>query len=381
MRYPASLLIGLTISLLVCTNAPLRAVNTSEIDRVRNKAVLNGNDFEVIDNFVNQAVQELIETTDFTTIAKIRTAILANSRPSKDSAAAQYTEQFAESAGRHISAALQKADELTEPDHKVKLLANLLILIDELQDLRLVTLAQKYLNNENTVIRYWAVHAVTEPGVRKQLNSTKADVLQLARDITGQLSLLVGNSSSEPEILAMIAEFAADTDLPRGRDLLLKITDTRIKKYADWNVNYRLLDAKILKLLHKNIAATNLSSPDLGRRFAQLYSYTIQQYIENINGGNFLSPREKGQLASVLVEVEKSCVSKILETPQSIIKNAIERDDFNTLTTEHERLLGRQNKPGRIPTKLKFDYGVNPDGSKRIAPLKLPPRPKAKTDS
>ena len=112
------------------------------------------------------------------------------------------------------------------------------------------------------------------------------------------------------------------------------------------------------------------SNDQFGRRFGQLYSYAIQRYIANIKGGNFLSPVEKDQLATVLVETEKSFISKFSGIQQTTIKRAVETDDYVALWAEHNRLLGDESKAGELPEKLKFDYG-----DKRIYPLILPERP------
>ena len=345
------------------------AVNTREIDIVRNKPVLDSRDLQIIDNFVNEAVRELVKTRDFASIAQTRSIILARSS-SRKSAQAQYAEQFSESAHKYISSGFKQAEQLTPEDRRFKAILNLLILIDGLQDVRLADLSLRLLKDQMSVIRYWAVHSVTSPGFTKQLNSPGGANLQLARRIVEQLKGLVG--SSGPEILALVAEFAAEVGIPQGEDLLLQIADMRIKKYADWTVDYELLDAAVLRLLYKKISSDAVSKPAVARRFGQLYSYAIQRYVK---GRNFLNAAQKHQLASVLVETEKSCIGKLLTVPQSIIKRAVERDDYTRLLLEHSKLLGDETRAGRLALKLNFDYGKNPDGTGRTAPLALPEPP------
>ena len=50
----------------VVVNSSSVAVDTREVDRVRNKAVLDSTDFQIIDNFVAEAVRELVRTREFT---------------------------------------------------------------------------------------------------------------------------------------------------------------------------------------------------------------------------------------------------------------------------------------------------------------------------
>lgn len=361
----------LVVFLTLVINSGAAAVDTSKVDVCCHKEVLEEECLQVIDDFVADALDELVKTEDFTSIAKIRTVILSRSSSSKESAKAQYGEQFSESAYKYISKALEAAKELTPENNRFRIILNLLILVDSLEDLRLADLAIKWLNDENNAIRYWAVHSVTSSGIIKQLNSGGAANLELAERITKQLKELV--ESSSPEILALMAEFAAKVDIPQGEELLLQIANVRISRYADWTVEYELLDGDILKLLDSKIPSESMSKPDVARRFGQLYSYAIQRYVK---GRDVLSDTQKNQLASVLVEIEISCISKRTKVAQSVLKNAVEQDDFPALLQEQSRLLGDETKVGQLPLKLNFDYGEKADGSRRIAPFALPEPPK-----
>lgn len=352
-------------------NSGAVAVDTREIDVCCHKGVLDDGDLQIIDKFVADSVDELVKTNDFTSIAKIRTVVLARSSSNKDSAKAQYEEQFSESANKYISNALEAAKTLTPAEYRFKIILNLLILADSLEEPRLADLAIKWFGDENSAIRYWAVHSVTNPGVMAKLNAGGAANLELAGKITEQLKKVV--ESSSPETLALIAEFAAKVAIPEGEDLLLRIADMRIKRYEKWKVDYELLDGDILRLLDSKIPAESTSKPEVASRFGQLYSYVIQRYVK---GRDVLNDTQKNQLASVLVETEISYVSKRLKVTQSVVKNAVEQGDFPALLQEHDRLLGDETRAGQLPLKLNFDYGKKPDGSRRTAPLTLPEPPK-----
>jgi hypothetical protein len=357
------------------------AVNTKNIDTIRNKPVLDSVDLQIIDAFLDEAIQELVNTRDFTSISQTRSAILARSSSRKSSAQAQYVEQFSESAHKYISSSFEQAEQLTSEDHRYKVVLNLLILIDGLEDVRLADLAMSFLKDKNTVIRYWAVHSVTSPNFTKKLNSSKTANLQLARRIVAQLKALVESAEGHnTKLLAMVAEFAAEVEIPQGEDLLGQIADMRIKTYANWSVNNELLDSTILKLLYDKITSGAANRRAIARRFGQLYSYAIQRYVK---GRSSLNAIQKHQLASVLVEIEKSCISKILAAPQTVIKRSVERDDYTRLLLEHSRLLGDETRAGELPQKLNFDYGTSPPGSVPpgtnspglTAPLVLPEPP------
>jgi len=352
-------------------NSGAVAVDTREIDVCCHKGVLEDGDLQIIDKFVADAVDELVKTVDLTSIAKIRTVVLSRSGSSKDSAKAQYEEQFSESAHKYISNAIEAAKTSTPAEYRFRIILNLLILADSLESPRLADLAMKWLDDEDNAIRYWAVHSVTNPGVTAKLNSGGAANLELAGKITEQLKKVV--ESSSPETLALVAGFAAKVDIPEGEDLLLQIADMRIKRYESWKVEYELLDGDILRLLDSKMPAESTSKPEVARRFGQLYSYAIQRYVK---GRDVLSDTQKNQLASVLVETEMSYISKRLKVTQSVVKNAVEQGDYKALLQEHDRLLGDETRAGQLPLKLNFDYGKKPDGNRLTAPLTLPEPPK-----
>ena len=360
----------LVLFLVSLMDTVLEGVDTGEIDKVRNKGVLDNGDLEIIDNFVADAVEELVRSRDFTSISKARSIILLRKGPSRQSAAAQYSEQFSESAYKHISEALEEAKQITPEEQRFKVILNLLILVDGLKYLRLADLSMEWLDDENSVIRYWAVHSVTNPGFMRQLNSSESSNTKLAERIIEKLKGLVDSSS--PETLRLMAEFAASVEVPEGEDLLLDITDERISRYADWTVEFELLDGTILKLLDSKIPLGSSSNPAIARRFSQLYSYAIQRYVK---GRDFLSATAKEQLASALVETEQTCIVRRLGEGQSKIKEAIEADDYESLLEEHNKLLGEATRAGQLPLKLNFDYGKAKDGERQISPQSLPEPP------
>ena len=120
------------------------------------------------------------------------------------------------------------------------------------------------------------------------------------------------------------------------------------------------------------------AEPGVARRFGQLCSYVMQKYIRDISGEGFLSDGQKEQLASVLFEVEQSCIRQLFDMPQSI-RRAVSKGDSRALLQEHNRLLGEEGRAGALALKFNFDYGQKADGSRLTAPPTLPTRPEAKT--
>jgi hypothetical protein len=233
------------------------------------------------------------------------------------------------------------------------------------------------------VIRYWAVHSLTNPSIVQQLNSGATSNPELARTITERLKEV--GQTSKPEINVHIARFAANINIPEGEELLLQVANNRIKRYADWKVTFEFYDIIILKLLESKIPlpsqgigtptpTTSLNKPAIARSFAQLYSYVIQRYIK---GSNVLNDTQKQHLTSVIIEIEEKCVTRLLglSRSQGTIRRTIERDNLTALSDEHNKLLGDETSTGQLPSKLGFDYSTTPDGTKRTAPIPLPDKP------
>ncbi|MFC1781187.1 hypothetical protein ACFLZ8_02875 [Planctomycetota bacterium] len=114
----------------------LIAAGTNDINRVIEKPVLDEMDFEIIDDFLSESIRAFLTTQEFDSIAKLRTNIL-----SKKSNQGQYAQQFYESAQTHLADTFQRVQILRPPERRDRVIINLLILIDGLQDLRLADFA------------------------------------------------------------------------------------------------------------------------------------------------------------------------------------------------------------------------------------------------
>jgi hypothetical protein len=373
MKIKWVIFVVLVVFLILVINPGSKAVNTREVDNVRKKAVLDNGDLKIIDDFLAEAIQELVRERDLTKIAQKRTVIL-----SRQSTQGQYAQQFSESARKYIAQGFLDAQKLPRQERITGVTINLLILVDGLKDLGLVDQAVPMLKNENLVIRYWAVHSLTNPGIITQLNtaanSNQASVL--AAKFTEILD------TSTPEITSLIARFAAGVKIPQAEQLLCQIADIRIKSYADWTVKYELYDSAILKYLSSKIPLASQSSGStsttsatskaaVARCFAQLYSYAIQRYVK---GADILNITQKSHLTSVLADIEEKCISTLLK-PQLTIRRALERNSLPAILAEHDRLLGSATAPGELPQTLNFDYSTNPNGPKLTAPIPLPDPP------
>ncbi|UCF16276.1 MAG: hypothetical protein JSW59_02225 [Phycisphaerales bacterium] len=362
----------LVVCLVLVMDSSLTAVDTRDIDLVIKKTVLDNQDLAIIDRFLDEAVQELVRERKFTDIARRRAVII-----SRKSEQGQYAEQFSKSAHKHIQEGFKQAEALRPEQRKTNAIINLLILINGLEDIRLMDLAVARLNDQNAVIRYWAVKCLTNPAIVQQLNASVESNPTQAVAIVGQLKPLVDTSSAET--LTLMARFAAGLNIPQAEALLLQIADERIKRYADWTVKHELSEIALLKLLESKItvaasgSSQSVSRPAVARRFAQLYSHVIQRYLK---GPVVLDDTHKNHLASVMVEVQEKCVSRLLGAPQTTFRRALERENMAAIADEHKALLGGDTTPGQLPSKLGFDYGTDSAGAKRTVPVPLPDAPR-----
>jgi hypothetical protein len=366
MRYIYLPFIVIFLSLLPC-GISQGVIRTSGIEVVVDKDVLDSSDFAVIDDFVSNGVNELLKTTDFSSVASIRSTILRYNSSNKESAKEQYSNAFFESIYRHMGRVFSEIESIDSAQRRHQIIINLLILVDNLGNRRLAEYAVQFLNSENTVVRYWALHSVSNRTIIEQMN-TGADGLLLANKVAKLILEQVETAKAEEQDLML--QFASGINLQDGDKIILSIADVRISRYAKWEVNYELLDARLLWLLHNELSnADTEKQKAFGKRFCILFSYVFQRYIK---GAEVLDETHKRHLASVLVDVERNCVSSILGQAQITVKQTIEGDSMFGLLEEHNRLLGDETRAGELPKLFNCDYGNNADGSSRMYPPELP---------
>jgi len=353
----------------------LAVVDLRRIDEVTKKNVLTPADLEVIDEFMNDAVTDLVRTEDFTAVSKTRSIILNHmADKAQPSAQGQYADQFFESAYKHISEAIREADALSNESKRFKVITNLLILVENLEDTRLVDLAVGQIRRENGPVRYWAVRAATDPELWTKVNQNQGAATRLAATILTQCSQVA--AGSDAEVLRLMADFAGRIDTPAAETLLVRVADARIARYADWTVEYELVDGVVLKQLSDKLAAADTPPAALAQRFAQLYSVAIQRYIKG-QRLDVLKEASKNYLVTVLVQTEQNCLGRLLGAAQATITRLVTAGDLVGLQAEHDRLFGAPGQQGALPARLNFTYGA--EGEERSTPIALPDPPQRPT--
>ncbi len=359
-----SFVVSAILTLSIVIFAPVCwAVDTRAIDRVRQKDVLDNEDFEIIEQFIRDAIDELVNTTDFTQVARLREIIVT-----RQSEQAQYAEQYSRCLRKYIGEAFVKTDKLEDATRRHRVRVNLMILVFQLENPRLVDIALEALDDRDESVQYWAVRSLTSRGLIEKIEAAPGNP-NVVGSIASKFEDIVPTAA--PEVLRIMAEMVLVADNDQTEALLLKIADVRIEGYADWTAKAGPIDIEVLELLCDKLLARTRKAEDFGRRFAQLYSYVMQKYIMFLKGEVSLDEGQKQQLASILAETEDKCIYKLTGLQQTVIRRAIELGDANTLYQENIRLLGGAEKEGEIPAKFGFDYGPAEGGGRLTGPREL----------
>ncbi len=362
-RWLILILLAAVLSTTICSNC--LATGTTAIEQVRTKTSLSAGDQTIIDNFLADAVRDILNTTDFASVAQIRSSVLSMSR----SQSTPYVQQFIESTRKHVSSGMSQAASLPA-DRRDIVRMNLLILIDTLEDVRLLDLPLKMLGDRNTIVRYWAVRCLTSDTILKALSSTANT--QLAQSIAEEMTRYVNQANADT--LRLMTNFAGRIPGPQALNLLTKIADTRIARYESWKVQHELLDATILKYLGVRLAtAPPQSKSGLAMRFSQLYSDVFLRYLK---GKGAIALKSREQLAAVLIEVEDKSLKTLLGGQTQAIRRAIEAESDNDLLQEYVRLFGNDTQIGLLAQKFSFEY-TRQGQPNRKTPYPLPNPPAA----
>ena len=155
---------GLVLTLLTISRAQ---VDSRRIEEVIKKSVLTQEDLDIIDAFAADSIGRLVRTVDFTEVAKTRARHRRPSgvpRPNMPSGSRKPGLREIEEGFKYAT------NQITDPQRRFKVFANLLILVNELNDPRLLDLAVRMIGHEATAVQYWAVRAATNPTAWQKLS-------------------------------------------------------------------------------------------------------------------------------------------------------------------------------------------------------------------
>lgn len=324
----------------------------------------------IMANFITEGLQEILLVEDNAEMAKIRSQLARFAGTSAQPS--QYSLAYIRAMRTGIPKTLNKIARMETSDIKTAIEVNLMILLAQLKSSELAPHALPFMSRSNAAVKYWAVKAVANKSVATQLNSDVTDDEELKAKIISSLMPIITNDTPAV-ILDTIVDFAANLKGLQGKDLLGKICILRTKAYADWTVNYELMDAGLLNAVADQIVALKGDQKErtnFSRVFAQLYSYVIQRVIL---GGEMLDDNTKKNLIRVMLDVEEKGIFKIMGSRQNDIKQAVSlmRRDPEILQIKHDAVLGDSERPGMLQNELKFNYGISSTGRPLTYPKKL----------
>ncbi len=359
-------------SLIVCSQ--LYAIDTDSIDQVLEKdsagRMLDDYDRRAIADFWTQAIEEMLLTADLDEIVEIKSLMLSKKPQTMDG---DYYDAYTKAAKETVTAAIKELNAWDNEELREHIKINLLILVAQLESPELMDFAFQGLDAPGAIVRYWSVKAITSDVNVERLNAEIVADEATAQKILNAVKNVVENEKSG-EILELAINFLVQVNTDDAKRIISKLVDTRIGAYKSWNVTCEMMDSKLLMSLGSEILAETKTEnrAQITRKFAQLYSYVMQRYMI---GKNLLTQTQKQNLASVMVNIEKNMIGKLLEKPQGSIKRAIEKRNIASLKREHDTLLGTSSLTGELARKIEFDYGKNPGGRAINAPMTLPNPP------
>ena len=250
-----------------------------------------------------------------------------------------------------------------------------MILAAKLKSPALASIILDRIGDEDPVVRYWAVKGVTNSGVIQLLASGTTTAEETKVAILNALKQRL-QQEQQVEIQIMMIDFAAAMNHPIARDILLSLADKRIAAYQDWSVVHETVDVKLLITMGNVAIMTNDDGvkSTFARKFAELYSLAFQRYLIG-QEQEILSDEQLEKVVTVILEVDKVVLAKMLEVPQTGIFRSMRLK--GGLEREYETIFGDRLRSGDLGAKYKFDYGKDASGNPVTEPPKLSASPVA----
>lgn len=350
------------------------AIDTEQIELVRNRtqsssSELSASDMSVISQFWTTSLDQMLLS------AKSQDAVAIRIELSKQKGIeplSTYRSAYVQEGLKNIQASLLNIERLGNVQQRIMIKRNLLILTANLESPKTREIALAHLADEDDMIRYWAVRAVTQPAVVQQLSSDVITGQEAVSEILEGLSKRV-SVEKQTDVLEMIAGFCMGFNDSIAREILVQMIDQRIKAYQNWRPVQVGLDIRLLTAAG-NIAALQQDvavKSTFGRKFTEMYSFAIQRYMKGV--GSFTNA-ELEEILTVIAEVDQNVVSKTMEIRTGIL-GGLRSNTISQLSREYEILFGDRSRQGQLAMRLKFDYGKDAAGNPITSPPELKPKP------
>lgn len=369
--------------LMLFLASSLNAVETSSIEAIRRNSKDSGSklsesDISQISGFWDAALDEMLLADTSVGMVDVRRQL--EGLKGEDNLS-YYSDAYAAQAAKSIEAAFKDSDRFDDEKQKELVQRNLMILMGNLESLKLVPLALEHFGAKDVVIRYWAFKAVTQPAVIQQLISgVTADEALVLRILDAFKEHI--DTESQSEIISRAVNFCVVIDNARAREILQQVKDIRVKTYQNWTVIDCSVDVRLLTALG-NIAAAQADAKiksDFGRMFSELFALVMQRYILDFEDD---PDGILDQLGNVIVMIDQGVLEKVMGIRTGILQAMKSRNiTITNLKREYETLFGDRRRSGQLGTMFQFSYGTDDTGKPITSPPVLPPRPvKEKSES
>ncbi len=355
-------------AILIIWTLPAFGLDTEPIVQLRQQAVsqsvpLSPAQVQIFEKFWRSAIDALLLSQDSEEQAGLINQLVQEKGGENLSF---YASSYIDTGKKHLQAAFDAIQHWDLADRRLAMERKLMVLIARLQNIGLVPFALDRLKNPDAVVRYWAVKALADPEMIKQISSDLVDA-----DLKSKISKAMAESAENETNLAVLrvaVDFTLAVSDASGRDLLLKLAEKRTRAYMDWSVTDEWFDTHLLNGIGQTIVSGQPSDErvKLSRAFAQLYSCVIQRHLK---GQEILPASSKNALITVIAEVEYTTIAKLIPGWQMNLKRALERN--TGLDREAETLLGAASRPGDLSLRLNFNYGKDAEGKAIMCPATL----------
>jgi hypothetical protein len=346
-------------------------IKTDQIEAVRlrtdgSTAELTASDVSVINSFWQNALNTMQLTEDSQEIVLIRRQVEGQNSAQPLSS---YATAFIDAAGKYLLQAFTQISAVDDLARRQLLEQNLMILTAKMETPKLASVALERIVQDDPIVRYWAVKAVTNSAVIGVLSDEVMADEQTRSAIIAALQKCAA-VETQPEIQEMIIRFGATMNQAGAREILLMIADKRIEAYKSWAVENEILDAKLLIAIGgvAIMQSDGAVKSEFAQKFAELYSLIFQRYMQ---GQDALTDEQVEMTVLVMAEVDRMILGKMLNMSQAQtgIVNALKSK--RGLDRVYETIFGDRLRKGSLSTTFNFDYGKDASGKAITEPPKL----------
>jgi hypothetical protein len=319
------------------------AASPREIDEVRKKTSFTDADMAIVDSFINETFEEMLEAPTIEESVKRREEILVR-KPKNGQT--QYKTQFLRSVEENIVSSLRVIDTWSDEKFQKAMRLNLAVMVGSLDDPALYELAIRMLSADNIAVRYWALQALTGNDMVASIKSSPDS--QRSQDIIEAVTGIT--SVNSPINLAIAAKFAGSIDAAQSNDMLNAIAQTRINAYQNNMARNESSDAVILQVMAQRMNANQQAKEALSASFTSLMAVSVKKYADSLVPGGALTDVSEQQLITLITEIEKN-ILPLFDINAELTK-AIERRNAEDFQQAYNNIFGDGENQGELAAKI-----------------------------